>query len=149
MEQDSVFISTTIVGGNDEISVQAFINNVNSGEAVAVDLVNNNGNWSVHWAPETESFFDVDLQLINGAENDTVFYENVGYFTSLGLISVNMVGDLIAYPGDGAVFDFIDENDNGNGNAGCIFLFSSSVADRNSPNPPAPSRHDPAHLKAV
>ena len=114
LEQDSVFISVTVIGGNDEISVQAFINNVNSGEAVPVDLVNNNGDWSVYWAPETESFFNVDLQLINGAENDTAIYENVGSFTSVGPVSVNMVGDLIAYPGDGIVLDFIVENNSPN-----------------------------------
>ncbi len=110
LEQDSAFISATVIGGNDETSVQAFINNVNNGELVTVDLVNNNGDWSVYWAPETESFFNVDLQLINGAENDTTIYENVGYFTSVGPVSVNMIGDLIAYPGDVIVLDFIGEN---------------------------------------
>jgi murein DD-endopeptidase MepM/ murein hydrolase activator NlpD len=110
LEQDSAFISATVIGGNDEISVQAFINNENSGDAIIVDLVNNNGDWSVYWSPETESFFNVDLQLINGAENDTAIYENVGYFTSVGPVSVNMVGDLIAYPGDVIVLDFIVEN---------------------------------------
>jgi murein DD-endopeptidase MepM/ murein hydrolase activator NlpD len=110
LEQDSAFISATVIGGNDEVSVQAFINDVNSGEVVAVDLVNNNGDYSIYWAPETESFFNVDLQLINGAENDTILHEDIGCFTSVGPISVNMVGDLIAYPGDGAVLDFIVEN---------------------------------------
>ena len=108
--QDSVFIGTTVLSGNDEISVQAFINNVNSGETVAVDLVNNNGDWSSYWSPESESFFSVDLRLINEAENDTVYYENVGHFTSVGPVTVNMVGDLIAYPGDGISLDFIVEN---------------------------------------
>jgi hypothetical protein len=114
LEQDSAFISATVIGGNDEVSVQAFINDVNSGEAVAVDLVNNNGDWSIYWAPETESFFNVDLQLINGTENDTAIYENVAYFTSVGPVSVNMVGDMIAYPGDGAVLEFIVENNSTN-----------------------------------
>ena len=114
LEQDSAFISATVIGGNDEISVKAFVNNVNSGEIVTLDLVNNNDDWSVYWAPETESFFNVDLQLINGVENDTAIYENVGYFTSVGPVSVNMVGNLIAYPEDGAVFDFVVENNSTN-----------------------------------
>ena len=109
-EQDSVFISATIVGGNDEVSVEAFINDLNSGEVVTVDLENNNGDWSAYWTPDIESFFNVDLQLIDVSESDTVFYEDVGYFTSVGPVIVNMVGDLLAYPGDGLTLDFMVEN---------------------------------------
>ena len=112
--QDSVFIGTEVLGGNDEISVQALIHNTTSGETVGIDLVDNDVDWTAHWSPESESFFSVDLQLVNGAENDTVYYESVGHFTSVGPVSVNMVGDLIAYPGDGIALDFIVENNSAN-----------------------------------
>jgi len=52
--------------------------------------------------------------LINETENDTVYYQDVGYFTSVGPVSVNMVGDLIAYLADGVVLDFIVENNSTN-----------------------------------
>ncbi len=55
--QDSVVISAEILGGNDEISIQAFIHNTISGETVVVDLINNDGTWFTHWSPATESFF--------------------------------------------------------------------------------------------
>jgi hypothetical protein len=112
--QDSVFISAEILGEVDEPSIRAYINDINNGDQAEVELIEGDGIWSVYWAPETESFFNVDLQLINGAENDTVYYQDVGYFTSVGPVSVNMVGDLIAYPGDGVVLDFIVENNSTN-----------------------------------
>ena len=112
--QDSVFISAEILGEVDEPSIRAYINDMNNGDQVEVELIEGDGIWSVYWAPETESFFNVDLQLINETENDTILYEDVGYFTSVGPISVNMVGDLIAYPGDGVVLDFIVENNSTN-----------------------------------
>ena len=112
--QDSVFISAEILGEVDEPSIRAYINDINNGDQAEVELIEGDGIWSVYWAPETESFFNVDLQLIKGAENDTILYEDVGYFTSVGPVSVNMVGDLIAYPGDGVVLDFIVENNSTN-----------------------------------
>ena len=108
--QDSVFIISEILGGNDEISVQAFIYNEISGETVAVDLMNNDGTWSTHWSPASESFFSVDLEMINGLENDTIYYEDAGYFTSVGPLGVNIFGELTAHPGDGIVLDFNVEN---------------------------------------
>ena len=112
--QDSVFISAEILGEVDEPSILAYINDMNNGDQAEVELIENDGIWSAYWAPETESFFNVDLQLINETENDTVYYQDVGYFTSVGPVSVNMVGDLIAYLADGVVLDFIVENNSTN-----------------------------------
>ena len=112
--QDSAFISAEILGEVDEPSIRAYINDINNGDQVEVELIEGDGIWSVNWVPETESFFNVDLQLINETENDTILYEDVGYFTSVGPVSVNMVGDLIAYPADGVVLDFIVENNSTN-----------------------------------
>ena len=112
--QDSVFISAEILGEVDEPSIRAYINDMNNGDQAEVELIENDGIWSAYWAPETESFFNVDLQLINETENDTVYYQDVGYFTSVGPVSVNMVGDLIAYLADGVVLDFIVENNSTN-----------------------------------
>jgi hypothetical protein len=108
--QDSVVISSEILDGNDEISVQAFIYNEINGETVAVDLMNNDGTWSTHWSPASESFFSIDLEMINGLENDTIYYEDVGYFTSIGPLGVNIFGELTAHPGDGIALDFNVEN---------------------------------------
>jgi hypothetical protein len=112
--QDSVFISAEILGEVDEPSILAYINDMNNGDQAEVELIENDGIWSAYWAPETESFFNVDLQLINETENDTVYYQDVSYFTSVGPVSVNMVGDLIAYLADGVVLDFIVENNSTN-----------------------------------
>ena len=98
------------MGGNDEISIQAFIHNAISGETVVVDLINNDGTWFTHWSPATESFFSVDLEMINGLENDTIYYEDTGYFTSVGPLGVNIFGELTAHPGDGIALDFNVEN---------------------------------------
>ena len=48
--------------------------------------------------------------MINGLENDTIYYEDTGYFTSVGPLGVNIFGELTAHPGDGIALDFNVEN---------------------------------------
>ena len=59
--------------------------------------------WIAHWVPTSESFFNVDLIFSNP---DTIFYENIGLFTSVGPLNVSMVGSLAASPGDASVINF-------------------------------------------
>jgi len=108
--QDSVIISAEILGEVDEPSILAYINDINNGEQVDVELVESDGTWSAYWAPETESFFRVDLELVNGTENDTTFYDDIGSFTSVGPLTVSMDGETSVSPGGAAVLSFEVEN---------------------------------------
>ena len=121
--QDSVIISAEILGEVDEPSILAYINNINNGEQVEVELVESDGIWSAYWAPETESFFNVDLQMIHGADSDTVFYEDIGSFTSVGPLNVTMIGDLTVSPGGSAVLNFVLENSSATQSVSDVSLF--------------------------
>ena len=108
--QDSVIISAEILGEVDEPSILAYINDINNGEQVDVELVESDGTWSAYWVPETESFFRVDLELVNSTENDTTFYDDIGSFTSVGPLTVSMDGETSISPGGAAVLSFEVEN---------------------------------------
>ena len=104
---DSMSISTYIFGEVVAQSVTAKINDIISGEQVEIDLVENSGVWSGHWIPQTESFFNVDLQM----NDDNMFtYENVASFTSVGPVNVNLTGDLMVGPNTVNLFTFTLEN---------------------------------------
>jgi len=108
--QDSVIISAEILGEVDEPSILAYINDINNGEQVDVELVESDETWSAYWIPETESFFRVDLELVNGTENDTTFYDDIGSFTSVGPLTVSMDGETTVNPGGAIVSSFVVEN---------------------------------------
>ena len=104
---DSMSISTYTFGEVVAQSVTAKINDIVTGEQIEVDLVENSGVWSGHWIPQTESFFNVDLQL----NDDNMFtYENVASFTSVGPVNVNLTGDVMVQPNTVNLFTFALEN---------------------------------------
>jgi hypothetical protein len=104
---DSMSISTDIFGEVVAQSVTAKINDTVTGEQIEVDLVENSGVWSGHWIPQTESFFNVDLQM----NDDNMFtYENVASFTSVGPVNVNLTGDVMVQPNTVNLFTFTLEN---------------------------------------
>ena len=104
---DSMSISTYTFGEVVAQSVTAKINDIVTGDQVEIDLVENSGAWSGHWIPQTESFFNVDLQM----NDDNMFtYENVASFTSVGPVNVNLTGDLMVGPNTVNLFTFTLEN---------------------------------------
>ena len=110
LNQDSVFISADLMGESDGISVRTHILDEISSEVIIQDLGENGDNWSTSWAPQSESFFRVDLELINGTENDTTLYDDIGSFTSVGPLTVSMDGETIVSPGGAVVLSFLVEN---------------------------------------
>ena len=110
LNQDSVFISADLMGESEGVSIRAHILDEMSSEIVMQDLVANGDNWSTNWAPQSESFFKIDLEFVNGTENDTTFYDDIGIFTSVGPLTVSMDGETIVNPGGAAVLSFVVEN---------------------------------------
>ncbi|MEE3203701.1 MAG: T9SS type A sorting domain-containing protein, partial [Candidatus Neomarinimicrobiota bacterium] len=110
LNQDSVFITADLMGESDGVSVRAHILDEMSSEVTMQDLVANGDNWSTSWAPQSESFFRVDLELVNGTENDTTFYDDIGSFTSVGPLTVSMDGETTVNPGGAIVSSFVVEN---------------------------------------
>ena len=68
------------------------------------------GLWSGHWVPTIESYFSVDLMFV---DSDTVLYEDIGSFTSVGPLTISIIGDLTASPGDVNIFNFEVINNGG------------------------------------
>ena len=110
LNQDSVFISADLMGESEGVSIRAHILDEMSNEVTMQDLVADGDNWSTSWAPQSESFFRVDLELVNGTENDTTFYDDIGSFTSVGPLTVSMDGETTVNPGGAAVLSFVVEN---------------------------------------
>ena len=104
---DSMSISTYTFGEVVAQSVTAKINDIVTGDQVEIDLVENSGAWSGHWIPQTESFFNVDLQM----NDDNMFtYVDVASFTSVGPVTVNLTGDVMVQPNTVNLFSFALEN---------------------------------------
>ena len=108
--QDSVLISAEIVGDVDQPIINAFIKDMNNGEEAEVELEENNGSWSAYWVPGSESYFNVDLQMINNTDDDTLYYEDVQSFTSVGPLTVSMVGEATTYPDGNVIMEFVVQN---------------------------------------
>ena len=104
---DSVSISADIFGEVVAQSVTAKIDDIITGEQVEVDLVENSGTWLGYWVPQTESFFNINIQM----NDDNMFtYENVASFTSVGPIDVNLTGDPNVGPNTVNIYTFTLEN---------------------------------------
>ena len=104
---ESVNISTSIFGDVNAQSVIAKINDAITGEQTEISLTENNGLWSGSWIPQTESFFNIDMQM----NNDEMFiYENIESFTSVGPININLTGDLNIGPNTVNICTFTLEN---------------------------------------
>ena len=103
-QQDSIFISAQTLGEPDNASVFAIVKDlVNNSSSLPLALDEEGGLWSGHWIPTSESYFSVDLMFVHG---DTVLYEDIGSFTSVGPLTVSIIGDLTASPGDVSIFNF-------------------------------------------
>ena len=108
--QESVVISADILGEVDDASILAYINDVINGEQVQVEMEESDGIWSTSWTPGIQSFFNVDLEMTHGADSDTLLYENIGNFTSVGPVTVSMTGETTGNPGDVLLMEFIVTN---------------------------------------
>ena len=108
--QDSVVISADILGDVDDASILAYVNDVINGDQIQVEMEESDGTWSTSWSPGAQSFFNIDLEMEHGADSETLFYENIGIFTSVGPVTVSMRGETIGNPGDVLLMEFIVTN---------------------------------------
>jgi len=103
-QQDSIFISAHTLGEPDNASVFAIVKDlVNNSSSLPLALAEEGGLWSGHWVPTSESYFSVDLMFVH---SDTVLYEDIGTFTSVGPLTISVIEDLTASPGDVSIFNF-------------------------------------------
>ena len=104
----SMLISADIFGNIAANQVLAKIKDVTTDELTEIELTESGGTWSGSWTPQTESFFSVDMEMENSDES--LFYENVALFTSVGPLNINVTGDLSVEQNAVAVLDFMVEN---------------------------------------
>ena len=108
--QNSVEISAEAIGQTDNVSLVAHITDNNNGDVISQEMELDGGVWSADWMPENESFFSVDIELVNTDGNDTTMYPDIGNFTSTGPVSVAVLGETSGYPGDALIMEFIVAN---------------------------------------
>jgi len=104
----SMLISADIFGDIVADQVTAKIKDVTTGELSEIELTESAGTWSGSWSPQTESFFSVDMEMSNSDES--LSYENVALFTSVGPLNINVSGDLSVEQNEVAVLEFSVEN---------------------------------------
>jgi len=104
----SMLISADIFGDIVADQVTAKIKDVTTGELSEIELTESAGTWSGSWSPQTESFFSVDMEMSNSDES--LSYENVALFTSVGPLNINVSGELSVEQNEVAVLEFSVEN---------------------------------------
>jgi len=104
----SMLISADIFGDIVADQVTAKIKDVTTGELSEIELTESAGTWSGSWSPQTESFFSVDMEMSNSDES--LSYENVALFTSVGPLNINVSGELSVEQNEVAVLEFSIEN---------------------------------------
>jgi len=104
----SMLISADIFGDIVADQVTAKIKDITTGELSEIELTESAGTWSGSWIPQTESFFSVDMEISNSDES--LSYENVALFTSVGPLNINVSGDLSVEQNEVAVLEFSIEN---------------------------------------
>ena len=104
----SMLVSADIFGDIVADQVTAKIKDITTGELSEIELTESAGTWSGSWIPQTESFFSVDMEMVNSDES--LFYENVALFTSVGPLNINVSGDLSVEQNEVAILEFSIEN---------------------------------------
>mgnify|MGYP003322590153 FL=1 len=104
----SMLISADIFGDIVADQVTAKIKDVTTGELSEIALTESAGTWSGSWIPQTESFFSVDMEMSNSDES--LSYESVALFTSVGPLNINVSGDLSVEQNEVAILEFSIEN---------------------------------------
>ena len=104
----SMLISADIFGEIVADQVTAKIKDVTTGELSEIELAESAGTWSGSWAPQTESFFSVDMEMSN--TDESLSYEDVALFTSVGPLNINVSGDLSVEQNEVALLEFMVEN---------------------------------------
>lgn len=127
---DSVRISAQLVGQEEDIEIIAMINNELANIAYERELSEIEGNWVAHFMPEEESFYFVDILLLNAGEGDTTIYEDVGHFTSVGPLTISFNEILAGEPGGSVISEYSIQNQSDSIDVSDVFL--SFYADSNS-----------------
>ena len=104
----SMLVSADIFGDIVADQVTAKIKDITTGELSEIELTESAGTWSGSWVPQTESFFSVDMEMSNSDES--LSYENVALFTSVGPLNINVSGDLSVEQNEVALLEFSIEN---------------------------------------
>ena len=104
----SMSISADIFGEIVADQVTAKIKDVTTGELSEIALTESAGTWSGSWVPQSESFFSVDMEMSN--TDESMSYESVALFTSVGPLNINVSGDLSVEQNEVAILEFSIEN---------------------------------------
>ncbi|MBL51167.1 MAG: hypothetical protein CMG57_04335 [Candidatus Marinimicrobia bacterium] len=138
VHSDSVSISAVMVGNNEDIVIKAMIYNELSNVTYEQELTETEEDWRTYFTPEDESFFSVDVLLLNNDEGDTITYEDVGNFTSVGPLTISFNEILAGEPGSTLASEYSVKNQSDSIDVSDVFLLffpdSSSCLENYSQN---------------
>ncbi|HIB32559.1 MAG TPA: T9SS type A sorting domain-containing protein [Candidatus Marinimicrobia bacterium] len=111
---DSVMISADVLGGaGHEYDIDAIIENFEGSFQDTVQLSESGNNWSSYWqVPAAENFYSIDLVLNNYTDAEEFDYPDIGFFTSAGPVTADVVfsADSLVNPGGGIIIDLVLTN---------------------------------------
>ena len=110
VQENSVNISAYTLGESASLEVKAVIHDQINSIHNEIELSENDENWGGSFFPEVESFFSVDFSLINNDSSDTTIYEGMGYFTSIGPLTISFSETLTVDLGGNIVSEFSIQN---------------------------------------
>ena len=110
LQEDSVNISAYRLGQSESLEVKALVHDEINNIYTEIELSENDENWGGAFFPEVESFFSVDFSLINNDSSDTTIYEDMGYFTSIGPLTISFSETLTVELGGNIVSEFSIQN---------------------------------------
>ena len=138
VHSDSVSISAVMVGNSEDIVIKAMIYDELSNVTYEQELTEREEDWRTYFTPEDESFFSVDILLLNNDEGDTIIYEDVGNFTSVGPLTISFNEILSGEPGSTLASEYSVKNQSDSIDVSDVFLLfftdSSSCIENYSQN---------------
>ena len=138
VHSDSVSISAVMVGNSEDIVIKAMIYDELSNVTYEQELTEREEDWRTYFTPEDESFFSVDILLLNNDEGDTIIYEDVGNFTSVGPLTISFNEILSGEPGSTLASEYSVKNQSDSMDVSDVFLLfftdSSSCIENYSQN---------------
>tara|TARA_Y100001970_G_scaffold70320_1_gene89550 strand:- start:924 stop:3287 length:2364 start_codon:yes stop_codon:yes gene_type:complete len=110
IQENNVDISANLIGQSENIEVKAIIFDQIDNVSIDVMLSQIDGQWLASYTPEVESFFSVDLKLINNDIADTILYQGVGNFTSVGPLNILFNDTLSGELGSSVISEYSIQN---------------------------------------
>ena len=111
-----------MVGNSEDIVIKAMIYDELSNVTYEQELTEREEDWRTYFTHQDETFFSVDILLLNNDEGDTIIYEDVGNFTSVGPLTISFNEILSGEPGSTLASEYSVKNQSDSIDVSDVFL---------------------------